>query len=168
MKAAHIKHLAEGFGRALLHFRSSRFTTDTLAQTCGISAADVARMEGGTREPTLSEFLRLALALNVAPSQLFNRAVAEWPDDPDSGPRFNRSMQHHPRLFRLVWVTGRRTLYESRKAYGTLEDAQRASVRLNVVRARLRLPRFVGVGIYIRTGHVWTVRMFPSLTSNDP
>jgi hypothetical protein len=53
-------------------------------------------------------------------------------------------------------------IHESRKAYETFDEAQRASVRLNPVRERQGLPLLVGVGVYIRMGNVWTVRDFLS------
>jgi transcriptional regulator with XRE-family HTH domain len=162
VRAAHIKHLPQGFGRALSHFRSKQLSIETLARSSGLRVDEIIRMERGEREPSLSEFLRLALALNVAPGRLFNRAVAEWPDDPDSGPPFYRSSAHCPRLFRLAWITGRRVIHESRKAFETIDEAARASVGLNAIRERQRLPPLIGVGVYIRTGNIWTVKDFTS------
>jgi transcriptional regulator with XRE-family HTH domain len=133
-----------------------------LARTSGIGEQDIARMERGEREPTLSEFLRLALAIAVPPAHLFNRAVAEWPDDPHYAPPRDRSPAHYPRLFRLAWIAKRRVIHESRKAYETFDEAQLASIKLNPVRERQGLPRLVGVGVYIRTGNVWSVRDFLS------
>jgi transcriptional regulator with XRE-family HTH domain len=159
MRAAHIKDLPQGFGRALLHFRADGFiTAEMLARASGISEQDIARMERGEREPTLSEFLRLALAISVAPGHLFNRAVIEWPDDPDYAPPRERSPNHHPRLFRLAWIGKRRVIHESRKTYETFDEALGASIRLNPERERQGLPRLVGVGVYIRIGNVWTVK----------
>jgi transcriptional regulator with XRE-family HTH domain len=163
MRAAHIKDLPGGFGRALQYFRSSEFiTAEMLARTSGIGEQDISRMERGEREPTLSEFLRLALAIPVSPSYLFNRAVTEWPDDPRYAPPRERSLAHYPRLFRLAWIADRRVIHESRKAYETFDEAQRESIRLNPVRERQGMPLLVGVGVYIRMGNVWTVRDFLS------
>jgi transcriptional regulator with XRE-family HTH domain len=80
MRAANIKDLSGGFGRALQYFRSSEFiTAEMLARTSGIDEQDIARMERGEREPTLSEFLRLALAIPVSPSYL---STARLPNGP--------------------------------------------------------------------------------------
>ena len=161
MKAAHINHLPRGFGKALSYFRSSGFdTVELLARASGLREDDIIRMERGEREPSLSEFLRLALAMQVAPGALFNRAIAEWSDDPDYAPPFNRSPAHYPRLFRLAWIAKRRVIHESRKAYETYDEALRASIKLNVIREQQRLPPLVGVGVYLRTGNVWSVRDF--------
>lgn len=161
MRAAHIKDLSLGFGRALSYFRSTGFTTaEMLARASGMREDDITRMECGEREPTLSEFIRLALAMQVAPGDLFNLAVAEWPNDPDFAPPHNRSPAHYPRLFRLAWIAERRVIYESRKAYETFDEALHASIRLNVIREQQRLPPLVGVGVYVRTGNVWSVRDF--------
>jgi hypothetical protein len=133
-----------------------------LAGSSGICERDIARMERGEREPTLSEFLRLALAIPVAPGHLFNRAVIEWPDDPDYAPPHERSPDHRNRLFRLAWIAKRRVIHESRRAYETFDEALGASIRLNPERERQGLPRFVGVGVYIRIGNVWSVSDFLS------
>ena len=163
MRAAHLRHLPQGFGRALLYFRSCGFiTTEMLAKACGIPEDDITRMERGEREPTLSEFLRLALAIQVAPGHLFNRTVIEWPDDADFAPPRERSHDHCPRLFRLAWIAKRRVIHETRKAYETYDEAHRAFIRLNLIRERQGLPRLDGVGVYIRTGNVWSVRDFLS------
>ena len=161
MKASHIKDLSLGFGRALAHFRTAGFAThEMLARKCEMREEYIIQMERGEREPTLSEFLRLALALQVAPGHLFNRAVVEWPDDPVFNPPHNRSKDHHPRLFRLAWIAERRVIHESRQAHESFIDAVHASVGLNVRRERQRLPLLTGVGVYIRTGDVWSVRDF--------
>jgi transcriptional regulator with XRE-family HTH domain len=82
VKAAHIKDLSRGFGRAVSHFRSERYATvEMLAKASDVGESHIAQMESGVREPTLSQFLRLVLALHVAPGHLFNRAVVEWRDD---------------------------------------------------------------------------------------
>lgn len=168
MRAAHIKDLPRGFGRALQYFRSGEFiTAEMLARTSGIGEQDIARMERGEREPTLSEFLRLALAIPVPPSHLFNRAVAEWPDDPRYAPPRERSAAHYPRLYRLAWIADRRVIHESRRAYETFDEAQRASFRLNPIRERQGLPLLVGVGVYIRMDNVWAVRDFLSRPTLD-
>jgi hypothetical protein len=168
MKAAHIRDLPQGFGRALSHFRTDGFiTTEMLARTSGIIEDDIARMECGEREPTLSEFLRLAIAIQVEPSHLFNRAIVEWPDDPKFTPPRERSRAQYPRLFRLAWIAKRRVIHESRKAYESFDEALQASVRLNFIRERQRLPLLIGVGVYIRTGNVWSVRDFLSRPTQE-
>ena len=131
-----------------------------LAKTSDVGESDIAQMESGVREPTLSQFLQLALALHVAPGHLFNRAVVEWRDDPGFALPWNRSRAHYPRLFRLAWIAERRVIHESRKAYETFDEALRASVRLNALRDQQRLPPLVGVGVYLRTGSVWSVDDF--------
>jgi len=161
MKAAHVKDLSHGFGRAVSHFRTERFATvEMLATTSDVGENTVVQIESGIREPTLSQFLRLALALHVTPGHLFNRAVVEWRDDPGFALPLNRSRAHCPRLFRLAWIAERRVIHESRKAYETFDEALRASVSLNVIREQERLPPFVGVGVYLRTGNVWNVHDF--------
>ena len=161
MRAAHIKDLPRGFGRALAHFRNAgSITVETLARNTEMRMEDITRMERGEREPTLTEFLRLALAIQIPPGELFNLAVVEWPDDPNFAPPNSRSRAHYPRLFRLAWIGERRVIHESRKAYENFEEALRASVKLNAVRQQQRLPLLVGVGVYVRTGTVWSVRDF--------
>ena len=163
MKAAHIKNLPQGFGKALLHFRTAGFSTvEMLANSSGIREQEIVRMESGECEPTLSEFLRLAIAMQISPSHLFNRAIVEWPDDSNFMPPRERSRDHYPRLFRLAWIAKRRVIHESRKAYETFDEALNASVRLNALRQRQGLPLLIGVGVYIRTGNVWSVRDFLS------
>jgi transcriptional regulator with XRE-family HTH domain len=84
MKAAHIKDLPQGFGRALAHFLANQFVTvESLARYSQIREQEIALIERGEREPSLSQFLRLAIAMEIPPGHLFNRAVAEWPEGPE-------------------------------------------------------------------------------------
>jgi transcriptional regulator with XRE-family HTH domain len=115
MKPAHIKDLPQGFGRALAHSRTNQLVTvESLARYGQISEQDIALIERGEREPSLSQFLRLAIPMEIPPGHLFNRAVAEWPEDPEYAPLPIRGSR--PRLFRLAWIAKRRTVHESPEA----------------------------------------------------
>jgi len=70
--------LALAFGRAVRELREAkRFSVATVASGAAMTADRVREIERGADDPLLDEIFRLAEALDVAPSELIARAVAQ-------------------------------------------------------------------------------------------
>lgn len=159
MRAAHLKDLPQAFGRAMLFCQQELdISRECLATACQMREEEIEEIERGLREPTLAQFVKLALGFGLSPGCLFNLAVARWPDDPDA--EHFRSALHVPRLYRLAWYEPRRGRYlrEEPEAFESLEEAVGASVVLNAERERRKLPKLIMVGMYLRLGTVFSGR----------
>lgn len=63
---------AAHFGRQVARWRvRRRWSQEELAERAGVDSAHVSRIEGGSRMPSFAVIVRLALALRVAPAELF-------------------------------------------------------------------------------------------------
>lgn len=67
--------LTEAFGSAVRAVRSRRgVSQEALADLCGLDRTYVSGVERGVRNPTVRSLWKIATALEVAPSQLFQEA----------------------------------------------------------------------------------------------
>lgn len=74
-------HRSEDFSKAALgtNLREARerlgLTQEQVAQRSGVHTTEVSRIETGKRDPRVSTMLRLAVAIEVKPGQLLDRAA---------------------------------------------------------------------------------------------
>jgi transcriptional regulator with XRE-family HTH domain len=69
------------FGRTIRAIRDRRgLSQESLALQCGLDRTYISGIERGTRNPSLTNILRIAAALDVPPAELF----AGTPTDPGS------------------------------------------------------------------------------------
>jgi transcriptional regulator with XRE-family HTH domain len=70
--------LAAAFGRIVKSVRESkRLTLEELASAADMLAERVSILESGADEPILEELFRLSTALDMRPSELLNRTIAD-------------------------------------------------------------------------------------------
>lgn len=69
------------FGRTIRAIRNRRgVSQESLALQCGLDRTYISGIERGTRNPSLTNILKLAVALDVSPAELF----ADMHNDPDN------------------------------------------------------------------------------------
>jgi transcriptional regulator with XRE-family HTH domain len=72
------------FGQAVRAIRNRRgLSQESLALECGLDRTYISGIERGTRNPSLTNILKLAAALEVHPAELFDPGA---PDRTDAGP----------------------------------------------------------------------------------
>jgi transcriptional regulator with XRE-family HTH domain len=70
------------FGEAIRAIRNQRgVSQESLASLCGLDRTYISGIERGTRNPSLTNILRIARALDVSPAELF-AGVRGHPDGP--------------------------------------------------------------------------------------
>ena len=63
--------LEHAFGQILReHRRDKKLSQEALALECGLDRTFMSKLERGIRQPTLSSLFKIALALNISPSQI--------------------------------------------------------------------------------------------------
>jgi len=63
------------FGEAVRSVRKQRgISQESLALKCGLDRTYISGIERGTRNPSLTNILKIAAALQVSPSEIFARA----------------------------------------------------------------------------------------------
>lgn len=68
----------EAFGKRVLELRTANgITQEVLAENAKISQVQVARIEAGSINTTLSTIYAVAVALNISPSELFDFDIKE-------------------------------------------------------------------------------------------
>ncbi|MHB8490644.1 MAG: helix-turn-helix domain-containing protein [Solirubrobacteraceae bacterium] len=73
------------FGRAVRAAREERgLSQEALAFECELDRSYIGGIERGERNPSLTNILRIATALAIAPSALLERAEAITPQKPDA------------------------------------------------------------------------------------
>jgi transcriptional regulator with XRE-family HTH domain len=74
------------FGRAVRSIRNRRgVSQESLALQCGLDRTYISGIERGTRNPSLTNILKLAAALDVRPEELFAGLRGGGPDRPEGG-----------------------------------------------------------------------------------
>jgi transcriptional regulator with XRE-family HTH domain len=64
------------FGEAIRGIRKQRgVSQESLALKCGLDRTYISGIERGTRNPSLTNILKIAAALQVSPSEIFARAL---------------------------------------------------------------------------------------------
>lgn len=56
--------------------KKAGFSQAELAKRCGISSDSISRYEKGTREPRISELIKLSVALGVTEADLLKKSVS--------------------------------------------------------------------------------------------
>jgi transcriptional regulator with XRE-family HTH domain len=75
------------FGRAIRAIRDRRgVSQESLALQCGLDRTYISGIERGTRNPSLTNILKLAVALDVPPAELFAGGHGD-PGDPEGDSR---------------------------------------------------------------------------------
>lgn len=75
------------FGLAIRTIRNRRgISQEGLALQCGLDRTYISGIERGTRNPSLTNILKIAAALDVSPAELF-AGLHGGPGDPESGSR---------------------------------------------------------------------------------
>ncbi|MGO9447336.1 MAG: helix-turn-helix domain-containing protein [Solirubrobacteraceae bacterium] len=75
------------FGEAIRGIRKQRgVSQEELALECGLDRTYISGIERGTRNPSLTNILKIAAALHVSPAELFTRA-RQHAEPAGAGPR---------------------------------------------------------------------------------
>lgn len=75
------------FGQAIRTVRNRRgVSQESLALQCGLDRTYISGIERGTRNPSLTNILKLAAALDVRPAELF-AGIPNDPGGPEDGSR---------------------------------------------------------------------------------
>jgi transcriptional regulator with XRE-family HTH domain len=75
------------FGQAIRALRGRRgISQESLALSCGLDRTYISGIERGTRNPSLTNILKLAEALDVSPAELFTGLRGD-PDRSEDGSR---------------------------------------------------------------------------------
>jgi transcriptional regulator with XRE-family HTH domain len=98
-----INRLPGAFGKLLTRLRlEQHMTPEAFAVATGLHDANtVTEMERGEREPTLTEFFRIANALRSPPAILFIDVIAQWRADPTDYGLYKSRASDVVRLCRL-------------------------------------------------------------------
>ena len=155
MSADPIARLPTAFGKLLARFRIERkLTEETLARGAGLSDTNrVTEFERGDREPTLTEFFRIASALGDPPAILLIDLLAQC-QDIGFDPLYKSRPSDFLRLYRLGYFHNPGDFRERPQAYGSMDKATSAARVLNVTRDRKGQPLLDTVLIYVRLGSV--------------
>jgi hypothetical protein len=147
------------FGRLLKKRREEiKGTEVSLAVAARLSggADEIEKMECGEREPTLSEFFRIASALRTSPGILLVDLITAWRGDVYD-PLYKARASDFERVYRLGFLHECDNHFEFREApttYYLLDQATAAARELNARRYKKGQPLLDTVSIYIRMGHV--------------
>jgi transcriptional regulator with XRE-family HTH domain len=126
-------------------------TEEVFARVAGLGLGDVVNMEAGACEPSITEFFRIARAMNEQPAILFVDLVAAWRDK-DPVPQSRPS--DFVRLYRLGYYHKVGDFREHERPFSIMDEATRAADTLNQQRYVRGVQRFDTVCIYIRMGHI--------------
>lgn len=75
------------FGQTIRAVRNRRgVSQESLALQCGLDRTYISGIERGTRNPSLTNILKIAVALDVGPAELFAGMHGD-PGDPEDDPR---------------------------------------------------------------------------------
>jgi transcriptional regulator with XRE-family HTH domain len=143
------------FGDLLIRLRAQRnLSQEAFAISAGLSdVAVVNSMEAGQREPTLTEFFRIANALRSLPEILLVDVVAQWRYDPADIGLYKSRVSDLSKLFRLGYFSHPGNFHELPRTYTHIDEAIAAATTLNATRRSRRLPLLDTVLIYVRLGN---------------
>jgi transcriptional regulator with XRE-family HTH domain len=156
MNADPLSRIPVVFGNLLRRLRVERtLAPDAFALAASLSGADdVARMERGEREPTLTELFRIANALGEPPTVLFVDVFAEWRTDPTDYRLYNSRASDFERLYRLGYHENPGDFREMQRTYGTVDAATADARKLNAARRKKERKTLDTICIYIRMGSI--------------
>jgi transcriptional regulator with XRE-family HTH domain len=153
MSAGPINRLPSDFGKLLKRLRVKvDLSQEALALAAGFSDINaVENMERGEREPTLTEFFRIANALRDPPAILLTDLIAAW-----RGDSLNFLYPSRPsdfsRVYRLGYYYDVGDFREHPTTYGSVDQATDAARRLNPARQKKELRAIDMICIYVRLG----------------
>ena len=157
MSADPILRLPEAFGNLLSRWlrEEGQLTYQSAATALGLpDKVAVIEMEGGKREPTLTQLFQLASTLRIQPALLFVDIIEQWRRDPTDLMRNTTRASDFARLYRLGYHFGPGDFRELAQAYGGMEQATSAARTLSTVRRKKGLLPLDTVLIYARLGYV--------------
>jgi transcriptional regulator with XRE-family HTH domain len=132
-----------------------KLAPDAFALAAGLSGADdVARIERGERQPTLTEFFRIANALGDPPTILFIDLFGEWRTDPTDYRLYKSRASDFERLYRLGYHENPADFRKMQRTYGTVDAATADARKLNVARRKKERKTLDTVCIYVRMGYL--------------
>jgi transcriptional regulator with XRE-family HTH domain len=151
-----IARLPADFGRVLARLRADRkWSEEALATAVGLSGAgEVARIERGEREPTLTEIFRIARALGDPPTILLIDVISSWRADPIGEVLYKSRASDFARLYRLGYHHDPGEFREHTMTYYSIEDATAWAIKLNLTRRKRGQKPLDTVCIYVRLGYV--------------
>ena len=154
-----IERLPIAFGKVLARkWRDeSHFTTaEQFSAAVGLPVKDVIKMVSGKREPTITEFCKIARMLREEPGILLIELIAEWREY-DATPIYRAS--DFVRLYRLGYHHKPGDFREQDRTYGSIPAVIDAAATLNQQRYKRRVRLLDTCCIYIRMKHIgfeWT------------
>ena len=131
-----------------------KLTQEALVIAAGLAEGTVAKMERGNLEPTLTEFFKIAAALNTSPAILLMDVIQEWRHDPRDLGLYKSRASDLSTLYRLGYHHDPGDFRELPRTYGLLDQATGAAQALNAARRSKRLPVLDTVLIYVRLANV--------------
>ena len=149
MSADPISRLPAAFGSLLTRYRES-WTVEQLAAASGLSVPDAMRVASGQREPTLTEFFRIASALHEQPAILLTDVIAAWRGDDADHPLYRGRPSDFVRLYRLGYRHKAGDFREQPRTYDSEAEALHAASRLNEQRRARRVSLLDTLCTYIR------------------
>jgi transcriptional regulator with XRE-family HTH domain len=156
MSADPIQKLPAAFGKVLARFRIKRnLTQEEFAVAADLSGADdLIKFERGKRDPTLTEFFRIARAFGDHPGILFIDVIAAWRADPVGGELYKPRLSDFSKLYRLGYWHKTGDFREQERTYDSFAQAADIAARLNKQRRARGVKLLDTVCIYIRMGYV--------------
>ena len=151
-----IARMPATFGALLNKLRVGRgIETVEFARAARLTSTEkLTRLENGDAEPTLTEFFRIAGALNEPPAILLVDLIANWREDSNFEYVYRPRPGDFARLYRLRCYELSAQFHELVKPHGSIDAAMVASRTLNATRSRRRQPLLDHITIYVRLGYV--------------
>jgi transcriptional regulator with XRE-family HTH domain len=143
------------FGNLVQKSRVERkWTLEQFSNATGMHVTDLKSMEDGKREPTLTEFFKIASAMRSPPGILMIDLIADWRGDSTFDPIYKSRPSEFSRVYRLGYYHDPGDFREHASTYNTVDDATKAARELNPARQNRGAKLFNTVSIYIRMGYV--------------
>lgn len=152
MSADPIERLPIAFGRVLARRRGAKpGTTLALAESIGLTEDEVIETEQGQREPSLTEFFRIARALGYPPTILLIDVITPWLD---ADPLHATRAADFVRLFRLGYHHKPGDFRELGASYYSVPEAAHAAGKLNGQRHARGVALLDTVCVYVRLDYM--------------
>jgi len=152
MSADPIERLPIAFGRVLARRRGAKpGTTLALAESVGLTEDEVIETEQGQREPSLTEFFRIARALGDPPTILLIDVITAWLD---ADPLHATRAADFVRLFRLGYHHRPGDFRELGASYYSMPEAAHAAGKLNGQRHARGVALLDTICVYVRLDYM--------------
>lgn len=147
-----IERLPIAFGRVLARLRSVKpGTALAVAGSAGLTEDEVIETEQGEREPSLTEFFRIARALGDPPTILLIDVITAWLD---ADPLHATRAADFVRLFRLGYHHKPGDFRELGASYYSVPEAAHAAGKLNGQRYARGVALIDTICVYVRLDYV--------------